>query len=85
MRQSGTSGFVCNTAPSVPVTLPLHCCCWLDWTKPHRSTASNREPNLAKKWIGQKKAIRQWQVYRNFYDDAIEVLLKFCGGAIKVL
>jgi hypothetical protein len=45
----------------------------------------NREPNLAKKWIGQKKAIRQWQVFRKFYDDAIEVLLKFCGGSIKVL
>ncbi len=45
----------------------------------------NREPNLAKKWIGQKKAIRQSQLFRKFYDDAIEVLLKFCGGAIKVL
>jgi hypothetical protein len=31
----------------------------------------NREPNLAKKWIGQKKAIRQSQVFRKFYDDAI--------------
>jgi hypothetical protein len=45
----------------------------------------NREPNLAKKWIGQKKAIRQSQVFRKLYDDVIEVLLKFCGGAIKVL
>jgi hypothetical protein len=44
----------------------------------------NREPNLAKKWIGQKKNIIQWQVFRKFYDDAIEILLKFCGGAIGV-
>jgi hypothetical protein len=44
----------------------------------------NREPNLAKKWIGQKKTIIQWQVFRKFYDDAIEILLKFCGGAIGV-
>ncbi len=42
----------------------------------------NREPNLVKKWIGQKIAIRQWQVLRKFYDDAIEVLLKFCDDAI---
>jgi len=35
-----------------------------------------------KKWIGQKIAIRQWQVLRKFYDDAIEVLLKFCDDAI---
>jgi hypothetical protein len=45
----------------------------------------NREPTLAKKWIGQKKAIRQSQPLLKFYDDAIEVLLKFCGGVIKVL
>jgi len=45
----------------------------------------NREPTLAKKWIGQKKAIRQSQALLKFYDDAIEVLLKFCGGVIKVL
>jgi hypothetical protein len=38
-----------------------------------------------KKWVGQKKAIRQSHVFQKFYDDAIEVLLKFCGGAIKVL
>jgi hypothetical protein len=46
-------------------------------------TASKYGPNC--KWIGQKKTIRQWQVFRKFYDDAIEVLLKFCGGAIEVL
>jgi hypothetical protein len=55
----------------------------------HRARAISRRQtknaNLAKKWIGQKKAIRQWQVFRKFYDDTIEVLLKFCGGAIKVL
>jgi hypothetical protein len=51
----------------------------------HRARAISRQPNLAKKWIGQKKAIRQWQVFRKFCDDAIEVLLNFCGGAIKVL
>jgi len=45
----------------------------------------NREPNLAKKRIGQKKAIRRSQVFQKFYDDAIEVLLKFCVGMIKVL
>jgi hypothetical protein len=38
-----------------------------------------------KKWIGQKKAIRQSQAFLKFYDDAIEVLLKFCGGVINVL
>ena len=62
----------------------VHCCCWVDWTN-RIKYRHNREPNLAKKWIGQKKAIRQSQVLRKFYDDAIEVLLKFCGGAIKVL
>ena len=46
---------VSNIASPVPVTVPLH----LD--KPRRQ--NNREPNLVKKWIGQKKAIKQSQVF----------------------
>jgi len=42
-------------------------------------------PNLAKKWIGQKKAIRRSQVFQKFYDDTIEVLLKFCVDARNLL
>jgi hypothetical protein len=37
-----------------------------------------------KSGIGQKKAIRQSQVFQKLYDDAFEVLLKFCGGTNKV-
>jgi hypothetical protein len=33
----------------------------------------NRVSNLAKKWIGQKKAIKQF--FLNFYDDTIAVSL----------
>jgi hypothetical protein len=33
-----------------------------------------RVPNLAKKWIGQKKAIGQWQ----FFESFMTTRLKFC-------
>jgi hypothetical protein len=71
---------VSNTAPHFPSR--FHCVAVVGLTAKHRH---DREPNLAKKWIGQKKTIRRWQVLRKFYDDTIEILLKFCGGAIKVL
>ena len=65
---------VSNTAPQFPSR--FHCIAGIRY---------RHHPDLAKKWISQKKAIRRSQVSRKFYDDAIEVLLKFCVDAIKVL
>jgi hypothetical protein len=76
--RNGTHRF--QYCAAFPVTVPLCCCCWVDCEAPPRSRTESRQ-----KWIGQKKTIRRWQVLRKFYDDAIEILLKFCGGAIKVL
>jgi hypothetical protein len=67
-----------NSAPPVPATVTLH----LDKPPQSRTGSSPKSGSakiFARKWIGQKKAIRQSQFF------AVEVLLKFCGGAVKVL
>ena len=74
-------GFVCNTATSSR----FHCIAVVGLTGRNQVPPAIANPISPKKKIGQKKAIRQSQIFRNYYDDAIEVLLKFCGGAIKVL